>query len=497
MPGTMWGWSGINNVSESNMTKSVRSIISATTAVLAIITALLLTGFVPQPTLLNRVKQKGELVVVTRLSPTTYYEGANGPAGFEYDLARLFADYLGVKLRIVVPDSFNDILPMLNNGRADLAAAGLTITKSRRDRVRFGPPYQEIRQQLVYRAGNETPLRLADLRHKYIEVVAGSSHEDTLRRLDRTVTLNWHPNYEAEVEELLSLVWQRELDYTIADSNQIEISRRYYPELRVAFDLSGPQQLAWAFRKGKDISLHREATRFFAEIEENGVLDQLKDRYFGHVHDFDYVGTRTFIKHIQNRLPQYDDYFVQAADDFNLDWRLLAAIGYQESHWNPRAISPTGVRGIMMLTRTTAADMGISNRIKPRNSIFGGARYFAGLKKAIPDSIAEPDRTWFALAAYNLGLGHVSDAREITRRLGKDPDKWMDVRDSLPLLMQKRWYKQTQHGYARGMEAVQYVENIRDYFDILVWRTESRGDTPATLLVKYGRDSDTTREAAL
>ena len=479
------------------MTKSVRSVITASVIALSIASVMLLTGFVPQPTLLNRIKQQGELVVVTRMSPTTYYEGADGPAGFEYDLARLFADYLGVKLKIVTPDSFNEILPMVESGEADLAAAGLTVTKSRRNLVRFGPVYQEIRQQLVYRAGDDIPQSINDLQHKYIEVVAGSSHEDTLRHLDRTVTLNWHPNYEAEVEELLSLVWQRELDYTIADSNQVEVTRRYYPELRVAFDISGPQDLAWAFRNGKDISLHREAGRFFAEIERNGILDQLKDRYFGHVQDFDYVGTRAYIKDIYKRLPKYDDYFKQAADDFSLDWRLLAAIGYQESHWNPRAISPTGVRGIMMLTRTTAADMGITNRIKPRNSIFGGARYFSGLKKVLPDSIADPDRTWFALAAYNVGLGHVNDAREITKRLGKDPDKWMDVRDSLPLLMQKRWYKQTEHGYARGMEAVQYVENIRDYYDILVWRTESHGDTPATILVKNGDDKLAALETAL
>lgn len=480
------------------MTQSVKPALSITVIVMVMIASLLLTGYVQQPTLLNRIKQQGELIVVTRLSPTTYYNGTDGPTGFEYDLATLFADHLGVKLKIVTPARFNNILPMLEQEKAHLAAAGLTITKSRQQQVRFGTPYQEIRQQLVYRTGTTAPTQIQDLKEQYIEVVAGSSHVDTLRRLDKNQPLNWQPNYEAEVEELLSLVWHRELDFTIADSHQVEMTQRYLPELRVAFDISAPEQLAWAFKKGDDVSLHREAARFFEKISQTGQLAQLKDRYFGHIQEFDYVGNRIFMKHTHRRLPRYQQHFTKAAEQFGHDWRLLAAIGYQESHWNPRAISPTGVRGIMMLTRTTAADMGIKNRIDPRNSIYGGARYLATLKKRMPDSIADPDRTWFALAAYNIGLGHVNDAREITARLGKDPNKWMNVRESLPLLMQKRWYRQTKHGYARGMEAVRYVRNIRDYFDILVWRMENRHETPVTLLVKNNQaQSDPTPPLSL
>jgi len=126
-----------------------------------------------------------------------------------------------------------------------------------------------------------------------------------------------------------------------------------------------------------------------------------------------------------------------------------------------------------MLTRATAADMGYENRIEPRNSIMGGGRYLAQLKKRLPERIQDPDRTWFALAAYNIGMGHLHDARIITQKRGGNPDKWMDVKDNLPLLMQKRWYKDTKYGYARGNEAFRYVENIRSYYDILVWRAEN------------------------
>jgi membrane-bound lytic murein transglycosylase F len=160
------------------------------------------------------------------------------------------------------------------------------------------------------------------------------------------------------------------------------------------------------------------------------------------------------------------------------DGRLLAAIGYQESHWDPAAISPTGVRGLMMLTRNTASVLGVEDRIDPAQSIPGGAKYLEQLKARLPSSIKEPDRTWFALASYNVGYGHVQDARAITEQMGKEPDLWAHVKDNLPLLAQHSWYSNTRHGYARGWEPVMYVENIRNYYDILVWLTEGDDSKP-------------------
>ncbi|HET9679599.1 MAG TPA: transglycosylase SLT domain-containing protein, partial [Gammaproteobacteria bacterium] len=174
--------------------------------------------------------------------------------------------------------------------------------------------------------------------------------------------------------------------------------------------------------------------------------------------------------------------FKKAAKQFNVDWRLLAAIGYQESHWDPTAVSPTGVRGLMMLTKVTAHSLGIYNRTDPKKSIFGGAEYIAYMHSRIPEDIPEPDRTWMALAAYNVGISHLEDARVITEIRGGDPDRWVDVRENLPLLSQKKWYSRTSHGYARGMEPVIYVENIRSYYDILVWTTSQSEPEPATPL---------------
>ena len=452
---------------------------------LGLSTAPLITRHAPSPSVLDQIRKQNELVVLTRNSPTTYYAGASGPTGFEYDLARLFAGYLGVELKIVVPENFNAIIPNVAQRNVHLAAAGLTITDARKRHIRFGPPYQSITQQLIYRSGTPRPRSLEDLRGGLIEVVAGSSHAARLSELAISLpSLAWRASNQAGEAELLSRVWNKSIDYTVADSNAFTLNQHFYPELRVAFDISPPQQLAWAFPKGKDDSLYNEAVKFFALIERNGQLAQLRDRHYSHVRDFDYVGTRKFLRHMQQRLPRYQAYFEEAARKYNLDWRLLAAIGYQESHWNHRAVSPTGVRGIMMLTRKTAAEMGYRDRIKPRNSIDGGARYFRKLKLRLPERIKEPDRTWFALAAYNMGMGHLHDVRSLTRRQGGDPDKWVDVKERLPLLMQKRWYQQTRYGYARGLEALQYVENIRNYYDILVWRNETGQPPPPLHLVR-------------
>ncbi len=433
---------------------------------------LALSGCGEAPTLLEQVRQQNELVVLTRNSPTTYYEGPEGPAGLEYDLVSRFAERLGVELHLVVPENFNDILPLVVRGDAHLAAAGLTVTDRRRELVRFGPVYQEITPQLVYRVGSGQPRNAGQLTG-LLEVVAGSSHVERLQELQEEYPeLAWEAVEDVESEELLINVWQQLIDYTVADSNELTINRRYYPELRPAFALSAPEPLAWAFARSEDDSLYNAAVKFFKKISANGSLDQLIERYYGHITEFDYVGTRSYQAHIEQRLPQYRDMFREAAAEHGLDWRLLAAVGYQESHWNPEAVSPTGVRGIMMLTKAAAKDLGIKNRLDPERSIKGGAQYLRNMIKRIPERIPEPDRTWLGLAAYNVGLGHLEDARILTQKNQGDSDKWIDVKQNLPLLSQKKWFKQTRYGYARGREPVRYVENIRSYYDILVWYTE-------------------------
>jgi len=422
---------------------------------------------------LDSVKDEGVLRVLTRNSATTYYQGPHGPAGLEYDLAAGFAEYLGVKLKLETPATLSQVLHKIQAGEADIAAAGLTVTDERKALLNFGISYQRITPQLVYRVGTRAPKNL-DALHGSLEVVADSSHAERLRSLqEEHPELSFQKTSKLDSEQLLNLVWEQVIDYTVADSNEVAISRRFYPELRVAFDISPPQPLAWAFPPGEDRSLVDKAEEFLKLLKDNGQLDRLLERYYAYVSDFDYVGTRRYMKHIDQRLPRYQAWFEQAGKETGVDWRLLAAIGYQESHWNPKAVSPTGVRGLMMLTQATMQQMGINkSRHDAQASIEGGARYIARVKKRIPERIREPDRTWMALAAYNIGYGHLQDARILAENDGADPDKWIDVKKYLPLLSQKKWYQQTRYGYARGREPVRYVENVRSYFDILNWITD-------------------------
>ncbi len=419
--------------------------------------------------LLEQIKKDGQLIVVTRNSPTTYYEDVDGPAGLEYEMAKLFAEELGVELTLVIPETFDDLLEQISSNRVHIAAAGLTITKDREKIFQFGPAYQEITEQLVYNIANRRPRNLAKL-DGTLEVVANSSHEERLKYLTEVIPdLSWKANHEMESEELLQMVSDNIIEYTIADSNELSLNQRFLINLRVAFDTSEPQMLAWAMPKSNDYSLYHAVQNFFKKIEENGELTRLIERNYGHVDDFDYVGTKIFMRHIETRLPAYQDFFEEAAERQGVDWRMVAAMGYQESHWDPDAVSPTGVRGIMMLTLKTAKDMKVKNRLDPESSISGGAKYFKKTLDRIDEDITEPDNYWMAMAAYNVGYYHLQDARIITRKLNKDPNRWIDVRESLPLLAKKKWYKQTRYGYARGWEPVRYVENIRSYYDILKW----------------------------
>jgi membrane-bound lytic murein transglycosylase F len=441
------------------------------------------------PPLLDQVLETGVLRVVTRDSPTTYTIGPDGPTGPEYDLVKAFADDLGVTLVIDPVSTISEILPRLLSGDAHMAAAGLSITAARREFLHFGHPYEVVDVHLIYKLGKGKPRSIEDILDRSLEVVAGSSHVPILESLQAVYPeLSWSENADVEFAELLTKVAMEDIDLTVADSPDFNIQRYFYPKLRVALDLEIDDPIAWAFPKGAGDSLLARADTFLIESERSGFLARVHDRYYGHIKKFDYVGTRNFIRHFESRLPRYRAMFEQAGREWGVDWRLLAAIGYQESHWRAGAVSPTGVRGIMMLTEDTADYLGISDRLDPENSIFGGAQYFARQTERVADSVEEPDRTWMALASYNVGFYHVKDARLIAEWNGWDPDTWIGISKALPLKAQQKWYSRVPYGYARGWEPVLYVDNIRRYFNIIRWLTrneeppesEESNDLPAS-----------------
>ncbi|HBX56046.1 membrane-bound lytic murein transglycosylase MltF [Pseudomonas sp. UBA2684] len=435
---------------------------------------LLLGGCAEEPSALERVQAEGVLRVITRNSPATYFQDRNGETGFEYELVKRFADDLDLELQIETADNLDELFARLGKpGGPVLAAAGLVESDGRQQVARFSTPYLEVTPQIIYRNGQQRPTRPDDLLDKRILVLKGSSHAEQLAALKVEFPgLNYEESAAVEVVDLLRMVDEGQIDLTLVDSNELAMNQVYFPNVRVAFDLGDSQSLAWAVAPGEDTSLLDEVNAFLQRAQQNGSLQRLKERYYGHVDVLGYVGAYTFAKHLQQRLPRYEKHFRQAAQVQGLDWRLLAAMGYQESLWQPSATSKTGVRGLMMLTLRTAQAMGVSNRLDPKQSIDGGAKYIVHVKELLPESIQEPDRTWFALAAYNVGGGHLEDARKLTEAEGLNPDKWLDVQKILPRLSQKQWYSKTRYGYARGGEPVHFVRNIRRYYDILTWVTQ-------------------------
>lgn len=449
------------------------------TLLFALIAGFLSTCSAPPP-LLDQILDLGELRVVTRNSPSTYFIGTDGPAGPEYDLVRGLADELGVKLVITTVDNVAEIMPQLRDGKVHMAAAGLSATDARREFLDFSTPYERVDMHLIYRLGTGKPRNFSQVVGRSIEIVADSSHSQMLTELSAThKDLQWAENANEEVIDLLEKVALDEIDFTISDSTEFNIQRHFYPDLRVALDLEVNDRLAWAFRKEDGTTLLERADNYLIAANRSGLVAQVHDRYYGHTKDFDYVGTRAFIRHFESRLPKFRELFEDAGREHDLDWRLLAAIGYQESHWRSKAVSPTGVRGIMMLTQATADYLDIEDRLDPKSSIYGGARFFARQVERLPDSIAEPDRTWFALAAYNVGFNHLKDVRQIVEWQSGDPDTWLDVSGALPLLAKQKWYKRVEYGYARGWEPVLYVNNIRSYYNIIRWLTENEDTIPA------------------
>ncbi len=434
----------------------------------------MLGACVEKPSTLERIKEDGVLRVVTRNSPATYFQDRNGETGFEYELVKRFADDLGVELQIETADNLDDLFSQLGKPSGPvLAAAGLVSSEQRKGQARFSHPYLEVTPQVIYRNGKTRPTNAAGLVGKRILVLKGSSHAEQLAELKKQYPgLEYEESDQVEVVDLLRMVDEGQIDLTLVDSNELAMNQVYFSNVRVAFDLGDARDQRWAVAAGEDNSLLNEINEFLDKVQKNGTLQRLKDRYYGHVDVLGYVGAYTFAQHLQQRLPRFEKHFRTYAKQEQVDWRLLAAIGYQESMWQPEVTSKTGVRGLMMLTQRTAQAMGVSNRLDPVQSIRGGAKYFMHVKEQLDDSIKEPDRTWFALAAYNVGGGHLDDARKLAEREGLNPNKWLDVKKMLPRLSQKKWYSKTKYGYARGGEPVHFVANIRRYYDILTWVTQ-------------------------
>jgi len=387
-------------------------------------------------------------------------------AELERELAQLFAEQLHATLEMVaIPQ--NNIRAALREHYAHLAAASLR-SEINDSTLQFGPSYQSVRELVVCNRDVPLPKNLADLAGKKFAVAVDSAQEVALREAQKKLpSLQWQTNHDLTTQDLLAEVADGSLDCVTANELQLADARNYHPDLASALDIAPPSKLAWGFPLDADPELLKQVQIFFDRIRQDGTLHRLLDRYYGHINRLDRTDTTAFITATHNILPHYRRLFEEAAALTGEDWRLLAALAYQESQWDPLATSYTNVRGMMMLTEDTADRMKLSNRLDPRESIIAGAQYLSLLKEQMPSRIPEPDRTWLALAAYNQGYSHLEDARILTERAGLNPDSWLDVKKWMPKLNQPGYYETLKHGYARGGEAVILVESIRNYYDML------------------------------
>ena len=384
----------------------------------------------------------------------------------EYELSKAFASYLNVELEMRPMESTDTLFDALDEHKIDIAAANLFYQTDKAEHFQLGPSYYSASWQLAYRKGENRPRSLAQI-NDILVIPESSELVQILKDAQlKHPKLRWRVDKKLTQEELLLQVAEGKIAYTLANSLDISATQQIKPQIAVAFDLTDEMSVHWYLSNNSSNELQSALLDFMNTAIDSGLIANIEEKYFNHFRQFDYVDTKSYLNSIEAILPKFEPLFTKHKG--NLDWRLLAAIAYQESHWNPDATSPTGVRGMMMLTKDTAERMKITDRTDPEQSIKAGSEYLHWLIEQIPDSINNDDRIWFALAAYNMGLGHLLDARRLTKSLGGNADNWLDVKKNLPLLAEKRYYTNLKYGYARGYEAVQYVENIRRYMNSIM-----------------------------
>ena len=428
--------------------------------------ALLLLCACAENRTLEESLESGTITVITCNNAHCYYTYRDQEMGLEYDLAKAFAGFLGVKLKLAVAKSTDQLLRAIDKGKGDVGAASMAITPSRSERADFSRGYLTVKQVVVTQRKNTRIKRVEDLAGKTVHVIPGSAHDDSLTALKRGgLDVKIVRNRTLSVEGLIKAVARGEIEITVADSHVALLNRRYYPDVRIAFSLGEPKSIGWAVKKGEKALLER-INAFFETIREDGTFDDIYNRYHAYVERFDHLDIKRFLERTQTHLPQYEKPIKSAAQQHGIDWRLIAALIYQESQFNPWARSFAGARGLMQLTEATAEEMGVKNRLNPQESILGGVGYLKQLHD-LYDAADEPDRTLIALAAYNVGKAHIIDARELAKKKNLDPDKWSSLEKTLPLLCQPQYYNKSRYGFCSGTQPVSHVQQILTYYDIL------------------------------
>lgn len=424
----------------------------------------------------SAVLPRDELVVAVRNAASFTQEDESG---FDLDLVEMFAQEQGLQLRIISVHDHHELITLLREGKAHFAAS--TDISKTLEGIRYSTPLRQARHLLVQSSDRIGVNDLSELVGREIEVLEASSQARLLKLMNVRQSLEAAANARdtagvrflvAEQRglngiDLLERVSEGKSEFAVVDSLDFSIASSFFPNLQIVQKFDEKISFAWAFPITGDAQLFEKAQQFIARVKSEDTLARLNDRYYGHLHRLDRLSISWFLKRMQSRLPHYRAEFVAAQEMTGIDWRLLAALAYQESMWDPLATSYTNVRGMMMLTEETADRLKVSNRLDAGQSIRAGARYLNDIIASLPDDIPQPDRTWMGIAAYNLGLGHMNGALQIAKGMERDTTSWYEMKQVLPLMARPEYYRRLKSGRARGGEAVIMVENIRKFYDIL------------------------------
>ena len=417
---------------------------------------------------LKQIKSNGILRIALVADPPHYFPSKVKERGYDFELVSHYATSIDVELEIIKTNTSNEIIFLLNQGKVDIGILGSSPEFDQKN-IENVVTYNNSKWYVIgNRANRQLPKSIDSIEPNTMIVANGSNASFMLHSIGEDYpSLLWDELKNTNVRSILERINENHSKISIISEDIYAYYQYLFPETKKIFVLPIKYPSRWLVKNNNNLSFLYSINSFFNKYKQNGKLEKIGKTYYEHLSAFDYVDIRYYLKRINKKLPKYKKYFVEAAKNSALDARIIAAVSYQESHWNRKARSPTGVRGMMMLTLDTAKRVGVKNRLNAKQSIFGGAKYLKILYESFSNTIEEPDRLWFTLAAYNIGLGHVEDARTITKSQGDNPNSWIDVEKHIPKLSQKKWYKKTKYGFARGHEPIEFVRRVRRYYDIL------------------------------
>lgn len=426
---------------------------------------------------LKEIKERGQLRALVDYSSTSYFIYKGQPMGYEYELLSRFAEHLDVELVVIPINDMDKVMELLTSYQGDVIASNLTITEARAKKVEFSVPILKTKQVLIQRQDGDLVKTLFELKEKEIHVRRHSSFYDRLDNLSSEIGggLNIKTvSGEHTVEELMMMVSEGKIDYTVADRHVARINSSYYQNINTSLELSLPQHIAWAVRKeSPDLKIAMD--NWLKDFKETVDFRVIYLKYYGNTSLFKKRVRSKYFASKTGRISEYDALIKSQAEMIGWDWRLLASLIYQESGFDPTVTSWMGAKGLMQIMPATAEQMGIDSNASPEMNLKAGVRYLNWLDNQLKEKIpSDRERVKFILASYNVGLGHVYDAMRLAEKYDKDPDVWKkNVELMLLNKMKPKFYKDevVKHGYCRGSETYAYVNEIynryRDYKNIM------------------------------